>query len=1105
MAQRSPRLLSVHTSSTPAAIPDDSRMHRAAAASLNTPYPTAEIIQRTQQADSFRSAQQSGGALLTLTRPLLPPAAIVTAPRRCDSPDQSPTMDDLVSSELRPPPTTILESPQQPRRHPPHTHPQLELAAQDPMPMSDASTTSSSSSCSSGTEGIAPSTREQSSASEASSGRSLLSPATNSSGSPVLPPSQAFSFRKSGASDEADLQQQPQADDADLQQQQQTLVDEDERNHSGPSITPPNMMLQPPLQPAASSSSSIATAADVPTLRASSLNAKVGPSLAVVDLAHRLAPSQPPLPTWCGLPQPTQTTTKRLKTTPLSSPSSSRAPRMSQAIENAAAAASAAVSASGDAAIASVSMFHFDVSPLATNGLFGQHLATAAAASGAATATAGSPPRSSPRSSPPPLHSNPSSSHTSPSSAPSSSMPNYLWQLVCNSSGGGDGSAAGAPESIQLWTRPCWVIGRHTSCDLVLDHISISRLHARLLVHCITGQLYLQDLNSTHGTFVNGQRILGMKQSATGGSFQLLDPHRTNGAIASFPLSSTPSPSAAGAFPLAKGSQIVFGASGKSYTLLQHDEVPAGAELHALLPRVPVSIPLALHAAPPLRKTLSDGSGSIQHSPVQTTIILSPAAAAAAALPPPSCTVSSAGLLAPLKLLHTSTSLSNLADLQRRQANVHRKRKVVSFTADTKTKDGSLRARTEYAAASESAACATPRADPDEDGGAGAESASAMQTCDDEADSDEDAKPKRQGMTAEEICLQRKMAASAAAVAVPILKLPSFPFAPRAFSAPIAGKVAARQQLAHVLATPSTPSLGDRPPGSSEIESGAASVGAPCSSRPLGVFPLVASATAAAAAGNNSSSCSTSASPSLSSPFSASAVGASFSGGYANTPAAAATASFSPASCGANQPSMGSHSGSADPASVSATVAAFRPSLKHARDPSASDDAALRGDLDDRDDQEEEKVDAAAASLLSPEQQQTNETYERLLPQPINSPASAASFTSLSLMSYAASSAQFPAHTSKTVSVVHSSSTPSFPSHGSSSPSFVSHGSASSGSSFVSGMHGRPTLLSPHHAIEAAVHTAQLGLSPHAGSPPPMPFAVAAAQAAALGDSDMIS
>lgn len=1021
------------------AMPDDSR---------NTPYPTAEIIQRTQQADNFRSAQQQQQTGSTR----LPPAAIVTTTRRSDSPDRSPTMDDLVSSELRPAPTTILESPQQ-KRH------QLGQQ-QDSMPMSD--TISASPERMLVESAIAPSTREQSSASESSSGRSLLSPgSTNSSASPVLPPSQGFSFRSqhggSAASDDADEQpadEQTQDDDAAEQDQSDQTLQAPPQSQTN-LITPPHILLQQQQQPASSSSS--AAPVDVHMLRASSVGAEVAPSLGVVDLAHRIAPVQPPLPTWCGLPQPTQTSTKRLKTTPLSSPSSSRAPRLSQAIENAAAAASAA--SSNDAATAS--MFHFDTSPLTTNGLFGQHLA--AASSSAATALPAAAAPSSPRSSPPPLHSNSSSSHTSPPSAaaPASSMPNYLWQLVCNSSDSGS-----PPESIQLWTRPCWLIGRHTSCDLVLDHISISRLHARLLVHCITGQLYLQDLNSTHGTFVNGQRILGMHKSAVGGSFQLLDPHRSNGAISSFALSATPSPSAAGAFPLAKGSQIVFGASQKTYTLLQHDEVPAGSELHALPPRAPLSsmAHVLLAPPPPLRKTLSDGS--IPPSPVLTHILSPSSSAVSGGVGVlPSCTLDG-GMLAlgaPLKLLQTSTSLSNLADLQRRQANVHRKRKVVSFTADTKTRDGSVRTRAaaDTTAVSDSA-CSTPRADNDDDSAA----ESKMQTGEDEADEedDEDAKPKRQGMTAEEICLQRKMAASAAAVAVPILKLPSFPFAPRAFSAPTAGKVAARQQLAHVLATPSTPSLGDRPAG---LESGAASVGAPSSSRPVAVFPLMA----------NSSSCSTSAAPSLSSPFSTSAVGASFSSGY-SSPAAAA---FSSASSVMRQPSVSSLNmagGSGDAASASASSAAaaasvvFRPSLKHARDTSANDDAALREQADE---DEEEKVDAHA--ILSPEQRQTNETYERLLPQPINSPASAASFTSLSLMSHAASSSSFPAHASKSVPVVHGSSP------------FASNG----------------LLLSPHHAISAAVHTAQLGLSPHAGSPPPMQFAVAAAQAAALGDSDMIA
>jgi len=68
----------------------------------------------------------------------------------------------------------------------------------------------------------------------------------------------------------------------------------------------------------------------------------------------------------------------------------------------------------------------------------------------------------------------------------------------------------GAGESIGLQSgaqpKPV-VVGRDRQCDLVIDSPLISREHARLLA--TPEGLRLQDLGSTNGTFVNGQRIVG--------------------------------------------------------------------------------------------------------------------------------------------------------------------------------------------------------------------------------------------------------------------------------------------------------------------------------------------------------------------------------------------------------------------------------------------------------------------------------------------------------------------------------------------------------------------------------------------------------------------
>src|SRR3954453_19399971 len=50
-----------------------------------------------------------------------------------------------------------------------------------------------------------------------------------------------------------------------------------------------------------------------------------------------------------------------------------------------------------------------------------------------------------------------------------------------------------------------WVIGARADCDLVVDVAAVSGRHCRLTGE--PGRLFLEDLRSTNGTFVNGGRL----------------------------------------------------------------------------------------------------------------------------------------------------------------------------------------------------------------------------------------------------------------------------------------------------------------------------------------------------------------------------------------------------------------------------------------------------------------------------------------------------------------------------------------------------------------------------------------------------------------------
>jgi pSer/pThr/pTyr-binding forkhead associated (FHA) protein len=73
-------------------------------------------------------------------------------------------------------------------------------------------------------------------------------------------------------------------------------------------------------------------------------------------------------------------------------------------------------------------------------------------------------------------------------------------------------------ESQRLFSQNEIMIGRDTHCDLAMMDETMSAHHARLVHH--HGQWWLEDLNSTNGTFLNGERLNTPAVIITGDEFK---------------------------------------------------------------------------------------------------------------------------------------------------------------------------------------------------------------------------------------------------------------------------------------------------------------------------------------------------------------------------------------------------------------------------------------------------------------------------------------------------------------------------------------------------------------------------------------------------------
>lgn len=64
-----------------------------------------------------------------------------------------------------------------------------------------------------------------------------------------------------------------------------------------------------------------------------------------------------------------------------------------------------------------------------------------------------------------------------------------------------------AGQSIELDSRPSWLLGRSTDSDVVLQDASVSRSHCKVLKSTGKDEWEFEDLGSSNGSFLNGDRV----------------------------------------------------------------------------------------------------------------------------------------------------------------------------------------------------------------------------------------------------------------------------------------------------------------------------------------------------------------------------------------------------------------------------------------------------------------------------------------------------------------------------------------------------------------------------------------------------------------------
>jgi ABC-type multidrug transport system ATPase subunit len=76
-------------------------------------------------------------------------------------------------------------------------------------------------------------------------------------------------------------------------------------------------------------------------------------------------------------------------------------------------------------------------------------------------------------------------------------------------------------QKLSLQGQTTLIIGRDPGSDIVLSHPTISRRHARITRAAPEGKYVIEDLGSTNGSFVNGERVVGSRPLRQGNIIQV--------------------------------------------------------------------------------------------------------------------------------------------------------------------------------------------------------------------------------------------------------------------------------------------------------------------------------------------------------------------------------------------------------------------------------------------------------------------------------------------------------------------------------------------------------------------------------------------------------